>query len=69
MDEDFPGKLGFEATEIVTSKNNDKVDIIIKRVEGTDGNISCMVRTEPLIPNSKSKLNAVEFEDYLPKHE
>lgn len=69
LDEDFPGKLGFEKTEIIASKNNDKVDIIIKRSEGTDGQISCMIRTEPLVPDSKSKLNAVEFEDYLPKHE
>ena len=51
LDEDFPGKLGFEITEITASRNQDKVDIVIKRVEGTDGQISCMIRTEPLIPD------------------
>ena len=69
LDEDFPGKLGFEETEIVASRNQDKVDIIIKRFEGTDGKISCMVRTEPLVPDKTNPQNAVEFEDYLPKHE
>ena len=29
----------------------DKVDVVIKRFEGTDRKISCMVRTEPLIPD------------------
>lgn len=70
LDEDFPGKLGFELTEIEASRTADKVDIIIKRFEGTDGKISCMVRTEPLIAHDKSNpQNAIEFEDYLPKHE
>lgn len=70
LDEDFPGKLGFELTEVTASRNQDKVDIIVNRVEGTDGKISCMVRTEPLIADSiNNNLNAIEFEDYLPKHE
>lgn len=28
-----------------------------------------MIRTEPLIPDKSNPQNAVEFEDYLPKHE
>ena len=54
-------------------KNQDKVDVIIKRVEGTDGRISCMIRTEPLVMDQNvaqaSGNMAMEFEDYLPKHE
>lgn len=69
LDEDFPGKLGFEVTEIVAARNQDKVDIIIKRFEGTDGRISCMVRTEGLLAGVSDPQNAIEFEDYLPKHE
>jgi hypothetical protein len=69
LDEDFPGKLGFEVTEITAARNQDKVDIIIKRFEGTDGKISCMVRTEPLLAGIADAQNAIEFEDYLPKHE
>lgn len=69
LDEDFPGKLGFELTELTASRLQDKVDIIIKRNEGTDGKISCMVRTEPLVADKFNSVNAIEFEDYLPKHE
>lgn len=69
LDEDFPGKLGFEMTEIEASRTQDKVDIVVKRFEGTDGKISCMIRTEPLIPDKTNPSNAIEFEDYLPKHE
>jgi len=49
LDEDFPGTIGFSDNEIMAMKNQDKVDVIIKRVEGTDGRISCMIRTEPLV--------------------
>ena len=54
-------------------KSQDKVDIVVKRSEGTDGRISCMVSTEPLVkdPNLATAAGnmAIEFEDYLPKHE
>ena len=70
LDEDFPGKLGFETTEITASRNQDKVDIIIKRIEGTDGIISWTIRTEPFLVQDKANhQNAIEFEDYLPKNE
>jgi hypothetical protein len=54
LDEDFPGKLGFDITEISASRTQDKVDIVVKRFEGTDGKISCMIRTEPLIPDKNN---------------
>jgi hypothetical protein len=46
LDEDFPGTLGFQNTEITVSKMQDRVDIKILRSEGSDGRISCMIRTE-----------------------
>jgi hypothetical protein len=46
LDEDFPGTLGFQKTEITVSKMQEKVDIKIIRSEGSDGKISCMIRTE-----------------------
>lgn len=46
LDEDFPGNLGFESTEIKTSKSQDKVDITIVRTGGTDGKVSCLLKTE-----------------------
>ena len=67
MDEDFPGTIGFELTDVRVSKNADKVEITIMRLEGADGTISCMFKTEPLseTPNPN---NAEEYEDYLPSH-
>jgi hypothetical protein len=67
LDEDFPGTLGFELTDVRVSKNADKVEITIMRLEGADGIISCMFKTEPLseTPNPN---NAEEYEDYLPSH-
>ena len=46
LDEDFPGTLGFENTEIIASKFQERVDIKIIRSEGSDGKISCMIKTE-----------------------
>ena len=48
LDEDFPGCLGFEETDITVKKGSKNVEIKIKRFDGSDGKISCMIRTEPL---------------------
>jgi solute carrier family 8 (sodium/calcium exchanger) len=68
LDEDFPGCLGFEITDVRVSAKSEKVEIKIVRMEGADGTISCMLRTEHLseLPNPS---NAIEFEDFVPKHE
>jgi len=47
---------------------NERVPITIVRKEGSDGNISCMIETEPLTSQTNSNC-AREFEDYLPKHD
>jgi solute carrier family 8 (sodium/calcium exchanger) len=44
------------------------VSVEIKRFDGSDGEISCYIKTEPLTDHATSS-NAVEFDDYLPKHE
>jgi hypothetical protein len=49
-------------------KADKKVEIMIKRFDGSDGKISCMIRTEQLVDQG-SRNNAVEFEDYLPREE
>lgn len=68
LDEDFPGTLGFEITDITVSKGQEKVDVTVVRQDGADGTISCMIGTEPLSEVSGPS-NAVEFEDYLPLYE
>lgn len=45
-----------------------EVEIEVERVDGSDGNIGCMISTEPLTMDP-SPQSAQEFEDYLPKHE
>lgn len=52
LDEDFPGTLSFENTELQVTRNQDKIEITILRNEGTDGKISCMIKTEPFIENT-----------------
>jgi hypothetical protein len=47
LDEDFPGNLGFENTEITATRNQGKIEIKLMRTEGTDGRVSCMIKTEP----------------------
>lgn len=72
LDEDFPGTLGFESTEIFASKFEERIDIRIIRSEGSDGKISCMIKTEQLTEAGKTEAapnSAAEFDDYLPKHE
>ena len=49
LDEDFPGTLGFETTDIRVNRNQKSVDVVIKRSEGSDGKITCIVKTETLI--------------------
>ena len=49
------------------------MDIVVKRSDGSAGNISCIVKTEPLTDKNADGVydasNAVELEDYLPKYE
>ena len=39
---------------------------MIKRSEGSDGKITCIVRTEALTEKGGLDQNAEEFDDYLP---
>lgn len=68
LDEDFPGTLGFELTDIRVSKGSKKVEVTVSRIDGADGTIHCMIGTEPLSENQAAN-NAIEFEDYLPMYE
>ena len=53
-------------TDIRVSKNQDKVDITIMRLEGADGTISCNVSTEPLSEIESNPNNAKQWDDYTP---
>lgn len=45
LDEDDPGKLSFEETDIKVTKTMGKVAVKVRRDEGTDGRISCVLKT------------------------
>ena len=65
LDEDFPGTLGFENTEVTVSKDAEKVEIVVTRSDGSDGTISCMIKTDA-ITEHKTSTTADEFDDYCP---
>jgi hypothetical protein len=65
LDEDFPGTLGFTQTSLSVQSNREFVELTVKREDGSDGKISCMVRTEE--PKKTQSLTmAVEHEHYIP---
>jgi len=49
LDEDFPGCLGFENVDVTVKRADKEVEIMIKRFDGQDGKISCMIKTEQLV--------------------
>ena len=73
LDEDFPGIIGFVETSIRVTKKHEKVDVVLQRTKGTDGTVSCMLKTDPVSQTADTKSgqgqNAIEYEDYLPKHD
>jgi len=71
LDEDFPGTLRFEETAItIAGGRMDYVELRLQRVQGSDGKISCIVRTDKISTTSGLNVkNAVEYEDYIPLHE
>lgn len=67
LDEDFPGVIGFQDTEVRIGVNSKEVTITIERFDGSAGEITCSIQTEMLAHDSSSK--AHEYEHYLPLHD
>lgn len=65
LDEDFPGTIGFESTDVLVQKGMKEIVVVIKRENGSDGTISCMIKTDA-IAEKKTPNTAVEFDDYCP---
>lgn len=53
-------------TDIRVNKKIQGVDIVLVRTNGSDGEISCMIKTQPLSENNAGGHNAIEWEDYIP---
>ena len=71
LDEDFPGTLKFADTAITVDGCKTKfVELKLQRIQGSDGKISCIVRSAALTDTAGLAVkNAVEYDDYLPIHE
>ena len=69
LDEDNPGSISFIETEIKAFRADKNVTITIQRLEGSDGSVSCTVKTEQLIEGKNISNGAIEFEDFVPVHD
>ena len=67
LDEDFPGTIGFEVSEVSVQKGESKIEIVVTRSDGSDGVITCQFKTDSIVGEGMKMSNAaVEFEDYCP---
>jgi len=67
LDEDFPGNICFEDTQHSINKRHDQIEIKILRTDGSDGQISCNVRTQPCqLTGGLDFAVAEEYVDYEP---
>jgi len=67
LDEDFPGTICFEETQLTVHKSLEQLEIKILRLEGSDGQISCNVRTQPCQETTGLDVKcAQEYVDYEP---
>jgi hypothetical protein len=72
LDEDFPGTLRFEETQITVAGGGLKefIHLKVQRINGSDGKISCYVKSGPASDTAGSLIkNAVEYDEYLPLYE
>lgn len=53
LDDNAPGSLSFQSTNLTVAKGASKVDIVIWRTEGSDGKVSCRLRTAPMEHDDK----------------
>lgn len=66
IDEDFPGTLGFETTQITVQNNREFIEVNVERSDGSDGKITCIVRTLQSQGTASATAMAVENEHYIP---
>jgi len=71
LDEDFPGTLKFEETQLSTPAHGKAfIELKILRENGSDGKISCYAKSGPETTATGTGIkNAVEYDDYVPFYE
>lgn len=63
LDDDKPGILGFKESIVRVKKSQKKAQIIVERLEGTDGEAHCFIKNDD---DAKCRNPAKEFQDFLP---
>jgi len=66
LDEDKPGMIGFAETVMSVSRKDKVAYVIIKRIDGSDGEVSCLANTNNDITQLPGKLAGVPYEDFIP---
>jgi len=67
LDEDCPGIIGIAESNIKINKSSEGAEIVLTRTNGSDGMVSCMLKTEQLTESKDlGSIAAVEFEDFIP---
>ena len=66
MDEDKPGNIGFEKTQIDVRRKDQVAYIKLVRKDGSDGRITCTVNTVAEIEGVPGKKAAVKGKDFVP---
>lgn len=66
LDEDKPGMIGFAETVLEVSRKDKVVYLMIKRVDGSDGLISCTASTSNDLESLPGKRAGIPFEDFVP---
>lgn len=66
VDEDKPGSIGFEETQLEVRRKDQIAYIMLKRTNGSDGVISCLVNTDANEDAVQGKKAAIPHKDFVP---
>lgn len=66
VDEDKPGSIGFAETQMEVRRKDQSVYILLKRTNGSDGVISCLVNTDANEDAVQGKKAAIAKKDFEP---
>jgi solute carrier family 8 (sodium/calcium exchanger) len=61
IDDEMPGYVGFEETNISVRRNAEHVDIVLNRMRGSDGDISVQIITEEIMNTFNMGLDKFDF--------
>lgn len=66
LDEDKPGMIAFDETVVSVSRRDKVAFLLIKRINGSDGRISCVANTISDVTELPGKRAGVEHVDFTP---